>query len=157
MTFLKKLRTQLNRMKSREDGTSAIEFGLFTPILFFSLLATIDIGMAINERILMDQALRAGAEQAMFDPGQTAVEGVVQSAARIGFKVDGSGGALGEMTVNVTEYCTCPDAPTTAISCSTACSVADSYKYYTIAGSKTYQSVIIPDITFNSSLKVQVR
>jgi pilus assembly protein CpaE len=162
MQFPSKIRNKIASLQSKEDGVAAIEFALFTPILFFSLLATIDIGMAVNERMIVDQALRAGAEQAMYDPGASIVETVAEDAARQAFTVDGTGGSLGAMTVNVTEFCACPSATSTAVACSTTCTTAaggttSPYKYYTLAGQKTYNSIIIPSMTFNSTMTVLVR
>ena len=148
--------------KSDEDGVAAIEFSLFAPILFFSLLATIDAGMAVNERMIVQQALRAGAEQAMYDPGASVVETVTQDVARQAFQVDGSGGSLGEMSVSVAEDCACPSTINVEVSCSSLCTTSAGgntapYKYYKLAGEKTYQSIIIPAMTFNAEMKVQVR
>ena len=156
------IQKKIAKLKSQDDGVAAIEFGLFTPVLFFSLLATIDVGMAVNERMLVDQALRAGAEQAMYDPGSSTVQSVVEDAGRLAFNVNGSGGSLGTMTVTVTEYCACPSASTVQVSCSTTCTTSAGgaeapYKYYTVAGQKTYDSIVIPAMTFNSTMTVQVR
>ena len=160
-----KLRKAIGRkvatLRSNEDGVAAIEFGLFTPILFFSLLASIDIGMAVNERMIVDQALRAGAEQAMYDPGSAVVATVAQDAARQAFEVNGSGGSLGPMTVNVAEFCACPSATGVQVACSSTCTTLAGgavapYKYYTLTGQKTYNSIIIPAMTFSPSMTVMV-
>jgi pilus assembly protein CpaE len=149
-------------LRRSEGGASAIEFGLIAPLLFFSLLATIDIGMAVNERMIVDQALRAGAEQAMYDPGASAVNAVAANAARQAFTVDGSGGSLGDMTVNVTEFCACPSMTSTPVACNSICTTsaggsAAPYKYYSLAAQKTYDSIIIPAMTFSSNMTVMVR
>lgn len=149
-------------LRKSDDGSSAIEFGLIAPILFFSLLATIDIGMAVNERMIVDQSLRAGAEQAMYDPGAATVKTVATNAARHAFKVDGSGGSLGDMSINVQEFCACPSLTSAQVACNAICTTdaggsTAPYKYYSLAGEKTYDSIIIPAMTFNSSLTVMVR
>jgi Flp pilus assembly protein TadG len=46
-----------------EDGVSAVEFALIAPILFLSLLAMVDVGFAIHERMTIDHVLRAGAQE----------------------------------------------------------------------------------------------
>lgn len=149
-------------LRRNEDGSSAIEFGLITPILFFALLATIDIGMAVNERMIVDQSLRAGAEQAMYDPGAASVKAVAANAARQAFNVDGNGGSLGEMSINVSEFCACPSLTSTPVACNALCTTdaggsTAPYKYYSLAGQKTYDSIIIPAMTFNSNMTVMVR
>ena len=118
--------------------------------------------MAVNERIVVGQALRAGAEQAMYDPGVSVVEMVAKDAARQAFEVDGSGGSLGEMTITVTETCECPNATGVQVACSAICTLSTGgevspYKYYELSGQKTYESIIIPEMTFNSEIRVMVR
>ena len=57
------------------------------------------------------------------------------------------------------------DRPSTInveVSCSSLCTTSAGgntapYKYYKLAGEKTYQSIIIPAMTFNAEMKVQVR
>ena len=149
-------------LRKNDDGASAIEFGLIAPVMFFALLATIDLGMAVNERMIVDQSLRAGAEQAMYDPGAATVKAVAANAARHAFKVDGSGGSLGNMSINVSEYCACPSLTSTPVSCTSLCTSPSGgstspYKYYSLAGQKTYDSIIIPTMTFNSNMTVMVR
>lgn len=151
------IRKWIAAFRSRDDGVAAIEFGLFSPILFFSLLATIDIGMAVNERMIVDQALRAGAEQAMYDVGATGVQTVAEDAAKQAFSVGGSGGSLGAITVNVTRYCACPGS-TAQVACSTVCTGSVSpYQYYDLSAQKTFDGIIIPSMTFNSNMTVMVR
>ena len=157
-----RFRSSAATIGTNEDGASAIEFGLVTPILFFSLLAVIDVGMAVNERIIVGQALRAGAEQAMYDPGVATVETVAKDAARQAFTFDETGGSLGEMSITVTQFCQCPGATSIQVPCSVTCTLdtggeTSPYKYYNLTGQKTYKSIIIPEMTFNSDIKVMVR
>jgi pilus assembly protein CpaE len=163
-TITRKLLAGTATLRGNEDGASAIEFGLIAPIMFFALLATIDLGMAVNERMIVDQSLRAGAEQAMYDPGAATVKAVAANAARQAFKVDGSGGSLGNMSINVSEFCACPSSTSTPVACGSLCTSPSSggastspYKYYSLAGQKTYDSIIIPTMTFNSNMTVMVR
>ena len=161
-TRMARLLANAATLRRNDDGASAIEFGLIAPVMFFALLATIDIGMAVNERMIVDQSLRAGAEQAMYDPGAETVKAVAANAARQAFAVDGTGGSLGNMSINVTEYCACPSAASTPVACNSLCTTAaggstSPYKYYSLAGQKTYDSIIIPTMTFNSNITVMVR
>ncbi len=161
-TRMAKLLANAATLRRNDDGASAIEFGLIAPIMFFALLATIDVGMAVNERMIVDQSLRAGAEQAMYDPGAATVKAVAANAARQAFNVDGSGGSLGNMSIDVSEYCACPSLTSTPVACNALCTTASGgstspYKYYSLAGQKTYDSIIIPTMTFNSNMTVMVR
>ena len=155
MQFLKRVRG--TRLTKCESGSSAVEFALIAPVLFFSLLASVDIGLAVNERMIVDQALRAGAEQAMADPGATTVKSVAEYAAMQSFSVGGSGGSLGEISIAVNDYCACPGT-SVSVSCSGTCSGGGNpYRFYDLSATKTYSSMIIPEMTFNSNMTVQVR
>ena len=161
-TRMARLLANAATLRRNDDGASAIEFGLIAPIMFFALLATIDVGMAVNERMIVDQSLRAGAEQAMYDPGAATVKAVAANAARQAFNVDGTGGSLGNMSINVSEYCACPSLTSTPVTCNSLCTTAaggstSPYKYYNLTGQKTYDSIIIPTMTFNSNMTVMVR
>ena len=48
---------------------------------------------------------------------------VAKDAARQAFKVDGTGGSLGEMTITVTQFCQCPGA-TIQVPCSATCTLS---------------------------------
>ena len=41
----------LRKFASDRDGTAAIELGLISPVLMLGLVATIDVGMAIEEHM----------------------------------------------------------------------------------------------------------
>jgi hypothetical protein len=63
ITAVRQLLSRVRRLG--EDGVSAVEFALIAPILFLSLLAMVDVGFAIHERMTIDHVLRAGAQEAM--------------------------------------------------------------------------------------------
>ena len=46
-------------------GISAVEFALIVPILALMLLAMLEVGNAIHNRMALDSVLRAGAQEAM--------------------------------------------------------------------------------------------
>lgn len=55
----------LRRMCRDQGGVSAVEFALVAPLLVFGLLAMVDVGMAIGERMELERNVRAGAQAAM--------------------------------------------------------------------------------------------
>lgn len=57
----------------REEGVSAIEFALISPLLAAGILFLGLVGLQINHHIKIDQILRAGAVAAANDPGGSAV------------------------------------------------------------------------------------
>lgn len=142
----------LRILRRGEDGVSAVEFALFAPILFFGLLATVDLGLAIYERMTIDHVLRAGAQAAMADPGKPGVLTVLNTTAAKNFP----GADAPVFTVD--RDCACPEAKGTVVACSTTCSGPTStFIYYHLSGAKDYQGMIIPKIALGPKMQVQVR
>lgn len=148
-----------NFLRSRE-GSSAIEFAIGAPVLLIGLIIVTDIGLAIGERMRLDQSVRAGAEFAMNSvEDETTLEDMVRSAAT---------GAYGDQlndvdsseipTVDVTKSCECPSAPGVAVSCTNICTGdLPPSVYYGFIASKAYQGIFIPDFRMQTEMKVQVR
>jgi Flp pilus assembly pilin Flp len=159
--------SRLIRLRRNEDGVAAVEFGLFAPILFFCCLATIDLGMALNERMTIGHVLRAGAQSAMGNPGENTVKKVLEDSAKgSNFTVSvasGSGGAVesasaDRLTIGVERYHACPEDPEAAVAPGTICADDNpTYVLYRIAAGKIYKAMILPNITFTPMLEVQVR
>jgi pilus assembly protein CpaE len=142
-----------------ESGASAVEFALIAPVFGLALLAAVDVGMAENERMSVDHALRAAARAASSDPGQVQVLAVLIAAGSRNFSVVTSGVATaGALKLTAERFCACPEAPETALACSTTCSGQKPTSiFYRLLGSKLYAGLIMPSITVASSTRVQVR
>jgi pilus assembly protein CpaE len=142
-----------------DRGVSAVEFALFAPVLIIALVTSVDLGLAEYERMTIDHALRTGAQSAMSDPGTTEVRRIAESAASRNFTVSsGSSLSAGALVLNVSRYCACPEATTTPVACSTTCAgLAATFIYYRLTAGKIYVGMIIPSITLQPSLQVQVR
>ncbi|HEY9056456.1 MAG TPA: TadE family protein [Aurantimonas sp.] len=140
------------------DGVSAVEFALFAPILFFALIATADLGLALNERMAIDHVLRAGAQTAMADPGEQRVIDVMTATATPNFPRSADPAVALDLVVSVSRYYACPEAPDVAVPASTSCAgSAPTYSFYQIGGKKTYSGWIIPDLNFGPQIQVQIR
>ncbi|MCB2098448.1 MAG: pilus assembly protein [Parvularculaceae bacterium] len=142
------------------SGSSAVEFAVGAPVLLVGLVIVTDVGLAVNDRMNLDQSVRAGAEFAMNDvDDETTLEDMVKSAATGAY-----GQALGDVdsadipTVDVTRLCECSDSPGVAVSCTTLCTgeIPPSI-YYDFVASRSYQGIFIPDFTMATEMKVQVR
>lgn len=143
-----------------ERGTSAIEFAVCAPVLIVGLLVVTDVGLAVNERMRLDQAARAGAEFAMnsVDDGDT-IEDMVKASAT---------GAYGEdlndldsskiPEVEAEMFCECPDAPGVAAACDNLCTgeVVPS-AYWRIEASKDFNGVFVPAFPIATQITVQTR
>ncbi len=146
-----------------ESGVSAVEFGLFAPILFIGLVTTADLGLALSERMAIDHTLRAAAQIAMTDPGADKVLSVLRATAAQDFVVastelDADAGAL---TVSVLRVCACSGAPETGFDCQLTCpDGGQRFAFYEIEAAKKYDAMILsPEILgrLEASLRVQVQ
>ena len=151
------------RLQRAEDGVSAIEFALFAPILVFLVLATVDLGRALTERISMGHVIRSGAQVAMRDPGAEEVQTVLETTADRNFAVASSDAdntfVMGEpISLSVERFCACPDAVDTAVACSTICpGETPTFIYYRMSAEKDFSGILARNIPLGSSAQVQVR
>lgn len=124
---------------------------MLAPALLVSLLATVDYGMGMSQRMALDHVLRAGAQSAMFDLDTSAVEAAMSSAAQLTF-------SDGMPTMSVERFCACPDAPEAAVACTTVCTASEpTFTYYRMNAELTYAGILVPPMDFERSLRVQVR
>ena len=151
------LRTWLGKWRRSEAGVSAVEFALFAPILFFALVAAVDVGLAEYERMTIDHVLRAGAQSAVVDQGQVQVLKVVQNTASKNFVLSNTV-SPDALTVSVNRFCACPENASTAIACPATCAgSAPTFIYYTLRGTKIHNGMIMPAVTLSPSVQVQAR
>lgn len=143
-----------------KKGSSAVEFAVGAPVLLIGLIIVTDVGLAVSDRMKLDQSVRAGAEFAMNSvEDEVTLEDMVKSAATGAY-----GSQLNDIdsndvpTVDVTKTCECPDATGTSVDCDQLCTgeIVPSI-YYDFAASKSYQGIFIPDFTMQTEMKVQVR
>lgn len=138
-----------------EAGVSAVEFALVAPMIFFSLLAMFDVGIALRERIQLDHVLRSGAQAAMRDAGQAAVLDTLKKTVCGGTSTDC--GALADVSFEPepVPFCICP---TTGVkdACTGTCAVRPQ-KFYELSASKSYAGVFLPQFDFAPKVLVEVR
>ncbi|HUF57609.1 MAG TPA: TadE/TadG family type IV pilus assembly protein [Thermohalobaculum sp.] len=142
----------LRRFVRDEHGVSAIEFALLAPFLFFAAAATLDLGLALYERMTMDRLLRGGAQAAMSDPGAAAVRTVVEASAEDDF-------APGvEFTLTVERYCACPADTGVAVVCTNPCADGGAPGiFYRLEGAREYPGMVLPAMALEAEAKVQIR
>ncbi|WEJ11989.1 AAA family ATPase [Sinorhizobium prairiense] len=155
------LSKKAGELKTSEAGASAVEFALIAPVLALGLVASADLGLAINERMTIDHVLRAGAQAALADPGAAQVQKVLVSTLA-------QSPRLASATLPaVKRYCACPEnadvAPEAAPQCGTVtCANAKpQFVYYRLAAAKSYRPmslpVVLPVFELGSSMQVQVQ
>lgn len=93
----------LSALKRAENGVSAIEFALATPILLALILPLLDLGQAASEQIRLNLAVQAGAQYASLNlwggTSSSDISGIVNNATTLSLS-----------SVSATEYCGCPNA-----------------------------------------------
>jgi Flp pilus assembly protein TadG len=81
MIGLARLVTSARALRSNRTGVAAAEFALIAPVMVALLLGVYDIGNAIQQRLQLEQAVRAGAQYALSWPDEltSSESGVVNS------------------------------------------------------------------------------
>lgn len=159
MAMIEVVRSWAGKWRRAEDGVSAVEFALFAPVMFFALVAAVDVGLAEYERMTIDHILRAGAQSAMADPGQAQVLNIVQNTASKNFTVSTQTAiSAAALKVDVERFCACPNSTGAAVDCSTICTdSAAPFIYYRVSGTKLHNGMILPAMALSGSVQVQVR
>jgi pilus assembly protein CpaE len=143
-----------DRLWRDRTGASAVEIGLVAPMLVVGLLSMVDIGRAVNERIALENVLRAGARVAISDPGAEAVRnaiGVVESGQR-------AATARGALTFDAQRYCACTDDTATARDCDVTCAGAlPTAIFYRLTSSTTYDGMLLPSMRLGAETRVRIR
>ena len=149
--------TPRSSFRSDEAGASAIEFALLAPLLVLGCLATADIGLAVTQKMVIDQSLRAGAEGAMRDLGQEKVRELVSTAATKKTGVIST--ATSSPSVTVARFCACPDNVSTSVSC-TSGTCSDSAKpavVYRLSAERAASTIVLPSFPIRGSALILVK
>jgi Flp pilus assembly protein TadG len=67
--------------RADERGTAAVEFALVLPMVLAIVLALVQVGLLVRDRLLVESAVRSGARTAAVEPGDDAVRAAVLRAA----------------------------------------------------------------------------
>jgi Flp pilus assembly protein TadG len=92
----------------REDsGTAAVEFALVLPLLLVIALALVQVGLLVRDRLLVEEAARAGARQASISADPAAISDAAHHSApsldpaALGVRVSRAGGRGDPVTVTI--------------------------------------------------------
>jgi len=146
-SFPFKLRNKLSSALSAEQGASAIEFALLSPVLIIALLGTVDVGQALTQQMALGSLLRTGAQSAIAGSDTSTVKRVLLAA-----KDDAS------VSVDVAQICACPESPQEAVDCSTTCAgPGPTAVYYSLTAEKSFSGIFLSGTLLSRSIQVQVR
>jgi hypothetical protein len=77
------------RLRRRRAGTAAVEFALLAPLFFALLIGMADYGLALDQRLKLQTAARAGAQFAINAPTDTTgIENAVRAALPAAWRSD---------------------------------------------------------------------
>jgi Flp pilus assembly protein TadG len=117
-------------------GLAAIEFAIIAPVMAMMVMCAVDLGLAINRHMQVEDAAQAGAEYAALHGfNATSISSAVTSAA------SWTGVSASPAP---TEFCGCPGASSiTAATCGTTCPSGNAAAVYVTVGAKgTYSTVV---------------
>ncbi len=136
-------------------GVSAVEFAIMSPVLVLCCFGMVDIGMAVYERMMINQVLRAGAQPAFQGMNDGVVLNVLQETATQNFSVADGEATGDELEVGVSSHCACPGDATVGVTCGATCeSGSVALRLYRLTASKAYEGVILPEFPLSGSLEV---
>ena len=136
-------------------GVSAVEFAIVAPVLVLGTFGMVDTGMAIYQRMMMNQVLRAGAQPALQGANETVVLSVLEATAAENFTVAEGDAAGDELELDVQTSCACPGEASVGAACGTVCdSGSPALRFYRMTAGKTFQGVMLPEFTLFYSLEV---
>lgn len=151
----KRRRSLLGHFLAQRRGASAVEFGIFAPIILLMLAGLVDFSMYIGDRLELEQAVRAGGQYALRNPGNsTAIANAVVAATNLPI-------TTADVTVG-TPYCECLTGVTNVCTGDVAYTpCADGLapaEYLTVTANTTYDAMFIdlPVLAANMSISQQL-
>ena len=154
----------LRKLGRDERGAAVVELALIAPVLALMFILTVDVGLAVNEKMAVDHVMRVGAETAMADPGESTVQDVLEQTAGQNFSAveDSSSSSSYSMgsdgiAVGVTRFCACPNARSVEVACTSTCTGKTPLAFYRLDSRKQYSGIFLSSIEMDAVLQVEVK
>lgn len=145
----------LEKLTRCQRGVSAVEFSLIAPFLVIGGISTVDAGMAIYDKMMLTQVLRAGAHSAIGAESEASMLAMLEATAGDNFTLAQGQPNAGELAVDVNSYCVCPDDTSTQISCNTVCTGGITpNEFYSLTANIDFDGIILPNFSLSSSIDV---
>jgi len=153
------MRILINRLRTLfgcTAGVSAVEFAVLAPFLVIGTLSTIDAGMAVYEKMMIGQVLRSGAHGAILAESEAEVLAILTATAGDNFTLaQGAQPGPGELAVQVSSYCLCPEDTANPVACTATCSSGlDPNRFYQLAATKAFDGVMLPTFALAGTIDV---
>lgn len=136
-------------------GVSAVEFALLSPFMVLGCFGMVDVGTAVYERMMINQALRAGAQPALDGANDNLVRTVLEETASENFTVADGEATGNELAIDVQSHCACPGDALVGVACGAVCeSGSTALRLYQLTATKSFQGVMLPEFTLSGVLEV---
>jgi len=134
------------------DGNTAVEFGLFLPVILLVLLASVELGRYGVEMNRLTNAARAGMQYAIQGQGYAKATDWIADAVRAD-----AGDTNKSLTISVRSFCRCPST-NRELACTDECTLAGedgeyAQMYVTVAVSETFEA-LFPLLASNPVFKM---
>jgi Flp pilus assembly protein TadG len=149
MRGLNRVRTRLAALLGARDGSVAVEFSIAAPVLAIMFVPMIDIGMAVYQKMQVQDAAQAGVQYAMAHGwNSSSIQTAVTSATPLSVSA----------TPAPAKSCGCPDGSSfTAATCGSTCSDGQTAgNYVTVSAQATY-TPLLPYPTMGSSVTLSAQ
>lgn len=135
------IRRALRSVLRDRGGVAALEFVIVMPVLALIMVATADLGNALQQSIRLETAARAGAQYALSYPSDdTGITAQVRNSL-IGW-ADGSDITIGTPTLR----CVCPGNASVTCANEDACS-ATTQQFITVSVTRPHAPLLITQLT----------
>jgi len=144
------------RLLRSEQGSALLEFSLILPIIVFMYLGMINLGVAVEQSIVVSEAAEAGTRYGMLPSKSTDFKGMQDAAIAAAGMQHAELDAAGKTTFSAvaTPRCSCVPAGI-AVNCSSTCPGSSAlYKYIQVQTSATIPALAnYPGLAASFALK----
>jgi Flp pilus assembly protein TadG len=124
-------------MKS-DDGASAVEFGIFMPIIAMLVVAMADFGFYLHHKMMMQELSRAAVEYIVQGGNESDIEANVFANSRVYQAAEASGREVETFTER---SCECRNL--VPVSCTSSCGTGDYLRtFYSVEVRSTYTPIV---------------
>jgi Flp pilus assembly protein TadG len=149
MQGLKRACRRLAALRDAREGNAVVEFSIAAPVLAVIFVPLIDIGMAVYQKMQVQDAAQAGAQYAMAHGwNSSSIQTAVTSAT--GLSVSASPAP--------SKSCGCPDGSSvSAATCGSTCSDGQTAGTYVTVGAQVTYTPLIPYPGMGSSVTLSAQ
>jgi Flp pilus assembly protein TadG len=149
MPSLKRAYGRLAALLDAREGNAVVEFSIAAPVLAIIFVPLIDIGMAMYQRMQVQDAAQAGAQYAMAHGwNSSSIQSAVTNATALSVSA----------TPAPSKTCGCPDgSAVSAATCGSTCSDGQTAGTYVTVGAQVTYTPLLPYPTMGNSVTLSAQ